>query len=119
MTSARPLSLRSERPPSRLAALARYHARKQLGAEALALHDATGDPGELARARRELEAGLAVWEELVRLTDGLYPAAMAFGPEDEGHWRDKLAYVRHGLRLGADREEVLRRLGRVDTGIDF
>lgn len=102
-----------------LAALARYHARKQRGAEALALFDATGDAAALARARRELETALAVWEGLVRLTDGLYPEQMAFGPEDVGHWRDKLPYVRHDLRLVEDRETVLRRLGRFDLGLDF
>ena len=42
-----------------LAALARYHARKQLAADALTWFDATGDAASLARARRELEAAVA------------------------------------------------------------
>lgn len=102
-----------------LAALARYHARKQRAAEALAWFDATGDPEALARARRETEAAVAVWEGLVELTDGLYPEEMAFGPDDVGHWKDKLPYVRHDLRLIEDREQVLRRFGRFDLGFDF
>jgi hypothetical protein len=102
-----------------LAALARYHARKQLAAEALAWFDATGDAGSLARARRELEAGLAVWEGLVRLTDGVYPDEMAYGLGDVGHWKDKLPYVRHDLVLVADRERLLARFGRFDLGLDF
>lgn len=102
-----------------LAALARYHARKQLAADALAWFDATGDAASLTRARHELEAGLRVWEELARFTDGLYPDGLAFGPDDVGHWKDKLPYVRHDLRLVADREAVLRRFGRFDVGFDF
>lgn len=102
-----------------LAALARYHARKQRAAEALAWFDATSDPAALARARRETEAAVAIWEGLVALTDGLYPDEMAFGPDDVGHWKDKLPYVRHDLRLIEDREAVLRRFGRFDLGFDF
>lgn len=102
-----------------LAALARYHARKQRGAAALALYDATGVPSALATARRELEAALAIWEGLARFTDGLYPDDMVYGPEDRGHWKDKLPYVRHDLSLVADREEVLRRLGPFDPGFDL
>jgi hypothetical protein len=102
-----------------LAHLARYHARKQLAAEALALFDGTGDAQSLARARGELEAALAIWTDLVRLTDGLYPEAMAFAPDDNGHWKDKLPYVRHHLRLLKEREEVLERFGRFERGYDF
>ena len=102
-----------------LAHLARYHARKQLAAEALALFDGTGDPVLLARARRELETALAIWTDLVRLTDGLYPERMAFAPDDNGHWKDKLPYVQHDLRLIEEREEVLRRFGRFERGFDF
>jgi hypothetical protein len=44
---------------------------------------------------------------------------MSFGPDDAGHWRDKLPYVRHDLALVAEREEILRRFGRFDAGFDF
>jgi len=60
-----------------------------------------------------------VWERLVRLTDGLYPAEMAFGPEDIGHWKDKLPYVRHDLELVKERAELLDKFGRFDFGFDF
>jgi hypothetical protein len=102
-----------------LAHLARYHARKQLAAEALALFDGTGDPAPLPRARRELETALAIWTDLVRLTDGLYPERMAFAPDDNGHWKDKLPYVQHDLRLIEEREEVLRRFEHFERGFDF
>jgi hypothetical protein len=102
-----------------LAHLARYHAHKQLAAVRLAGFYRTGDPEELASARRELEGGLAVWRSLVRLTDGLYPASMAFGPRDVGHWKEKLPYVEHDLATIRERESVLERFGRFDFAFDF
>jgi hypothetical protein len=44
---------------------------------------------------------------------------MAFGPDDIGHWRDKLPYVRHDLELIREREDVLEKFGRFDYGFDF
>ena len=81
--------------------------------------DRTADREALASAKRELEAGLVIWEDLVKLTDGLYPAEMSFGPDDNGHWKDKLPYVRHDLDLVAEREDLWRRFGRFDSGFDF
>lgn len=102
-----------------LAALARYHAHKQLAAYDLALFDKTASAEALARARREVEAGIEVWEKLVKLTDGLYPEEMAFGPDDIGDWKDKLPYVRHDLVSIEERETVLQRFGRFALGFDF
>lgn len=102
-----------------LAALARFHARRQIAAESLAIFDATADPAALKTARQAVEASVAIWEGLVRLTDGVYPARMAFGPDDVGHWKDKLPYVRHDLKLIEDRENVLAQFGRFDFGFDF
>jgi hypothetical protein len=101
-----------------LAAMARYHAHKQRGTYLLAYFDRTGDAEALASAKRELEAGLAVWERLVKITD-VYPGRMSFGPDDVGHWRDKLPYVRHDLALIAEREDTLRRFGKFDAAFDF
>jgi hypothetical protein len=102
-----------------LAALARYHGHKQRAALNLEWYDATGDAAALAGARRSLTAALAEWEDLVKLTDGLYSDRMANGPDDVGHWKDKLAYVRHDLELIREREEVLERFGRFDFGFDL
>ena len=102
-----------------LAHLARYHAHKQIAAYELAWYYRTGDGAALENARRELEAALKVWEGLVRLTDGLYPEEMAFGPQDVGHWKDRLPYVRHDLETIAERERVWRDFGRFDFGFDF
>ena len=102
-----------------LASLARYHAHRQRAALNLAWFDATADAAALAVARRELTAGLAEWQRLVGLTDGVYPTEMAFGPDDVGHWKDKLPYVRHDLELVREREEIFTRFGRFDAGFDF
>jgi hypothetical protein len=102
-----------------LAMLARYHALKQTATDQVTYFDATGDRAALESATRDLKAALAVWERLVRLTDGLYPAEMAFGPEDIGHWKDKLPYVRHDLELVKERAELLDKFGRFDFGFDF
>ncbi|MEK7403543.1 MAG: hypothetical protein AAB225_00400 [Acidobacteriota bacterium] len=102
-----------------LAHLARYHAHKQVAAFELAYFYETGDEAALGAARRELESALGVWEKLARLTDGLYPAEMANGPDDIGHWKDRLPYVRHDLKLIAEREKVFGEFGRFDFGFDF
>ena len=109
----------SEADFSVLALLARFHAHQQIAAERLAWFDETADPSALPAARRELEAALGVWEKLVQLTDGLYPAEMAFGPDDVGRWKDKLPYVRHDLKLLEERERVFHEFGRFDFGFDF
>lgn len=102
-----------------LAGLARYHAHKQIAAEELTLFDRTADPGALLAAKRELQSALGNWKELVALTDGLYPPDMAFGPDDIGHWKDKLPYVEHDLKLIAEREEIAKRFGAFAFGFDF
>ncbi|MFB3825938.1 MAG: hypothetical protein ACE15B_04180 [Bryobacteraceae bacterium] len=111
---------RSSRPDFEvLSLLARYHAHKQAAADQTAYFDATADRAALDAATRELEGALAVWERLVRLTDGLYPAEMAFGPADVGHWKEKLPYVRHDLELVRERAAVLEKFGRFDAAFDF
>lgn len=102
-----------------LAHLARFHAHRQLAAYELAWHDRTGDGEALRAARRELEAALKQWQALVEVTDGLYPDEMVFGPQDYGHWKDRLPYVRHDLEAVAERERVWAAFGRFDFGFDF
>jgi hypothetical protein len=89
-----------------LALLARYHALKKTATDQVAYFDATGDRDALESAEHDVKAALAVWEKLVRLTDGLYPKQMAFGPDDVGHWKDKLPYVRHDLELVRERKAI-------------
>jgi hypothetical protein len=102
-----------------LASLARYHARKQVAAERLTWFYETGYRGALDAAGSELTAALGIWEKLVELTDGLYPPNMAFGPDDFGHWKDKLPYVRHDVKLIEERRKIFEQFGRFDFGFDF
>ena len=88
-----------------LALLARYHAHKLLALDQVAYFDETGDPAALETARREITAAVPVWEKL---------AAGDIGP-----WRDKLAYVRHDLKLIEEREKIFEQFGRFDFGFDF
>ena len=41
------------------------------------------------------------------------------GPEDHGHWKDKLPYVEHDLKLLSEREWLLDRFGVFQAGFDF
>ncbi len=102
-----------------LSLLARYHALKQTAVDQITYFDATGDRTALESAARDLKNALQVWERLVAVTDGLYPERMAFGPDDIGHWKDKLPYVRHDLDLVRERTEILDKFGRFDFGFDF
>jgi len=102
-----------------LASMARYHAHKQRGTYLLAYFDRTRDESVLPEARREFEGGLAVWKKLVALTNDLYPHQMANGPDDIGHWADKLPYVEQDLILLVQREEMAKKLGRFEKGFDF
>jgi len=111
---------RSTRPDFEvLALMARYHAYKQTATEQTAYFDATGDRAALDAATRDLRHGLEVWERLVKVTDGLYPEQMAFGPDDIGHWKDRLPYVLHDLGLVRERAELFDKYGRFDFGFDF
>lgn len=102
-----------------LAHLARYHAHKQRAAYHLELFYQTADGPSLKLAGQELTQALGVWESLVKITDGVYPAGMAFGPDDTGHWKDKLPYVRHDLETIAHRRKVFEEFGRFAYGFDF
>lgn len=102
-----------------LALLARYHANKQTATDQTTYFDATGDRAALDSATRDLKHALDIWEQLVRLTDGLYPDHMDYGPDDTGHWKDKLPYVQHDLELVRERSELFEKYGRFDFGFDF
>jgi len=102
-----------------LALMARYHAQKQLAAYHLELFDRTADAGSLRQADQEVAAGLAIWQKLVALTDGLYPAEMSFGPDDKGNWKDKLPYVREDVEIVHEREAILQKFGAFTAGFDF
>jgi len=102
-----------------LALLARFHGRRQTAADHLAWFEATSDGSALTAARRESAAALRTWQELVKLTEGLYPTSMAFGPDDVGHWKDKLPYLENDLKLLDERVALFEKYGPVRVGFDF
>jgi hypothetical protein len=102
-----------------LALLAHYHAQKQLAAYHLELFDRTRDDSCLLDATQELKEGLAIWRKLVSLTDGVYPAAMSFGPDDKGDWKDKLPYVEYDLQIANERAAIYQQFGKFTMGFDF
>lgn len=102
-----------------LADLARFHAHRQLGAERLTAFYRTANPEDLDRAETELTAALGVWGKLATFTKDLYPPNMAYGPEDYGHWGDKILYLEHDLRTLRARRWLLDRFGRFAFGFDF
>lgn len=102
-----------------LAMLARFHGRRQMAADHLSWFEATGDGAALYAARREASGALRVWQDLVKLTTGLYPANMAFGSEDTGHWKDKLPYLEHDVKMLEARLARLEKYGPVRLGFDF
>ena len=102
-----------------LALLARYHSRKILAGANLALFYATGDESVLQSAESHAAAGLEIWERLVQLTDGVYYPRMIFGPQDVGHWKDNLVFVRHDVDRLKEVRTLFERYGLFDMGLDF
>ncbi|MBI4877284.1 MAG: hypothetical protein HY822_21870, partial [Acidobacteria bacterium] len=102
-----------------LAHLAGFHSHKQVAAEQLEYFYRTGDATALETARREAAAALSVWESLTKATDGVYPDQMASGPDDAGHWKDRLPYVAHDLKTLEERARIFELFGRFDYGFDF
>lgn len=102
-----------------LSLLARYHGRKQVAADQLESYYRDPRDSALFAARRELRGAAAVWEQLAKLTTGVYPPHMAFGPQDTGHWSGKLAWVQHDLKTIDERVAVFEQFGRFLFGFDF
>jgi hypothetical protein len=102
-----------------LSLLAKYHGRKQVAADQLESYYRDPRDSALFAARRELQGAAAVWEQLAKLTTGVYPSHMSFGPQDTGHWTDKLAWVRQDVKTIDDRVEIFKQFGRFLFGFDF
>lgn len=102
-----------------LALLARYHSRKILAGAGLSLFYATGDESTLQSAESHAAAGLEIWERLVQLTDGIYYPRMIFGPQDVGHWKDNLVFVRYDVDRLKEVRTLFERYGPFELGLDF
>jgi hypothetical protein len=64
-----------------LATLALYHARKQSGADSLALYELAASEKAMHAARRELTAALGIWKRVTTITDDTYSVTP---------WKDEL-----------------------------
>ncbi len=99
-----------------LAQLARYHAAKTQAATELAFFELTGARGRLSRSLEPMREAAAAWEQIVRLTEGVYHSNLVFGYSPQhgrrmghhhaGHWKDRLAEIRADV---AYLEELLRK----------
>jgi hypothetical protein len=99
-----------------LAQLALYHAEKTQAATDLAFFELTGESGRLPRALQHMREALAAWEQIVRLTGGVYHGNLVFGHSPQhkrrqghhhsGHWKDRLPEVRDDV---AYLEDVLHK----------
>jgi hypothetical protein len=99
-----------------LAQLALYHAEKTRAATDLAFFELTGEAGRLPRALQHMRDAAAAWEQIVRLTDGVYHSNLVFGysplhkrrlgHHHSGHWKDRLAEVREDVSY---LEDLLRK----------
>ncbi len=102
-----------------LSALARFHAHKQLEAEALEMFYQTENETSLYAAQRESAECVRIWRDLASFTDGLYPSNMAFGPDDVGHWKDRLLYVEHDAAALDEQIHLWKQFGHLDYAFDF
>jgi len=102
-----------------LSHIARFHSHRLLAAYHLTLFYQACVPSSLNAAKAEAEHALRVWEKLVLLTDGVYPAEMVFHWQEYGHWKDKIPYLKHDLRTLDERKDVYDRFGCFDHGFDF
>lgn len=102
-----------------LALMARFHARKMEAAYSLSWYYETGNSASLDRAEEEMVKGLAIWEQLVKLTDGLYPDEMTYSGPDRGHWKHKLQYVQHDVAWLRELKRIHQKYGHYDHRFDF
>jgi hypothetical protein len=111
----------TERDLRTTAHLATFHSEKTLSAMHLALFQATEETGRLPLALRHMRAAADAWEQIVDITDGVYHDNLVFGISKDtprsrlgqhhsGHWKDRLAEVRHDV---ADLERLVKERGGV------
>ena len=93
-----------------LAQLARYHAEKLRAATYLEFFRVTDASGRLKPTLDHLKKAEAAWENIVRLTDGVYHDHLVFGKDEQslprskhailahsGHWKDRLPEMRNDV----------------------
>lgn len=77
-----------------LANLAIYHAEKMTAGTHVEFFNVTGEAGRLPRALEHISQAAAAWEEIVRLTDGVYSdkLMLTLSPSPQ-HWKNSLSEV--------------------------
>ncbi|HVX43163.1 MAG TPA: hypothetical protein VHC49_04740 [Mycobacteriales bacterium] len=77
------------------AGLGRFFAGKYRAGLAWALHQQTGDPGQLAEAIEQLQAARDAWAAIVAVTQDAYRTDLVFGRRvtERGHWADRLPAI--------------------------
>jgi hypothetical protein len=89
-----------------LAALARYHAARSRSAVDYAWFVRTGERHRLRESIDQFGHALSHWQEIARLTGGVYYEQMVFNrpPDQIGHWKDEVPML----------EAELERLKQID-----
>jgi len=82
-----------------LAHIARYHAQRNHAGLQYAFFDYARDLNALHDAIRHEREAIATWEEIVKLTDGVYHDNLIMGPEPRltGSWKTELEELKKGL----------------------
>jgi hypothetical protein len=102
-----------------LACLARFHAARQREGYHTAKFYRTGDGSLLDEALREAKASLVQWKKLVAIADRQYHGDLVLGPEEQGHWKDKLPLIEGNVKVIREAQQVLREYGLFEKGFDF
>jgi hypothetical protein len=96
-----------------LAALARYHAARELGGVNYNLYRQAGDPGAFDAAIENERQAVQAWHDLVTAAGDVYSDDLAFGAAARGfprHWKDELARLeREFAQLQAERQSATPR----------
>jgi hypothetical protein len=102
-----------------LSGMARYHARKNLAATALAFFYRLGDVSALGEAIAHAEAGVEIWKQVSREADEIYTSNLVFGPVSVGHWKDNTVFVEHDLKQLRAQAQLFDIVQNFDYGFDF
>ncbi|MBN1909146.1 MAG: hypothetical protein JW818_05350, partial [Pirellulales bacterium] len=102
-----------------LAGLARFHACRQREGYNMSKFYRTGDGSLLPEALAEAEASLVHWKELTKIGDRQYYDHLVLGPDEQGHWKDKLPLIEGNIQLIREARQVLLEHGLFFKGFDF
>ena len=79
----------------------------------------TNDASLLKPALKESEAAVSEWEQLTKIGQQQYYDKMQTGPNENGHWQDKLPAVKVNPQIVREAANTLHAYGVFDRGFDF